>query len=142
MVLCVSDIEALLKLKESFKDAKELDSWNPDTLPCNETNPWTGVICYKDIVYGLRLGDMGLSGSIDIIALQDIGSLRSISFMNNSFTGPIPEFNHLGALKALYLSDNAFSGGIKVDYFLKMESLKKLWMSDNKFIGPIPISLA
>ncbi|KAF9616053.1 hypothetical protein IFM89_028519 [Coptis chinensis] len=62
--------------------------------------------------------------------------------MNNSFTGPIPEFNRLGALKALYLSDNAFSGGIKEDYFLKMESLKKLWMSDNKFTGPIPISLA
>ncbi|GAV61424.1 Pkinase domain-containing protein/LRR_1 domain-containing protein, partial [Cephalotus follicularis] len=68
-------------------------------------------------------------------------ALRTISIINNSFSGPIPEFNRLGALKAIYLSENQFTGEIPSDYFTKMESLKKVFLSDNKFTGNIPSSL-
>lgn len=62
--------------------------------------------------------------------------------MNNSFSGKIPEFNQLTALKSIYLSNNRFSGDIPPDYFARMLSLKKLWLSNNEFSGHIPLSLA
>ncbi|KAF9604755.1 hypothetical protein IFM89_010257 [Coptis chinensis] len=55
----------------------------------------------KEKKYGIRLGDMGLSGSIDIVTLQDIGGLRSISFMNNSFTGDLIVVNEKRGLFGL-----------------------------------------
>ncbi|KAF5743801.1 putative Leucine-rich repeat protein kinase family protein [Tripterygium wilfordii] len=85
---------------------------------------------------------MGLSGKIAVSALIGLRGIRTLSFTNNNFSGRIPEFNRLGALRAIYLSGNQFSGDIPSDFFAKMESLKKLWLSDNKFSGSIPSSLA
>lgn len=62
--------------------------------------------------------------------------------MNNSFSGKIPEFNRLTALRSLYISGNRFSGNIPSDYFATMVSLKKAWLSNNEFSGFIPVSLA
>ncbi|XP_042485979.1 pollen receptor-like kinase 3 [Macadamia integrifolia] len=142
MVFSMPDADALLKLKESFQNADGLDSWSSGSTPCSEENPWTGVVCVKGIITGLRLGRMGLSGKIDIDALSEIPGIRSLSFLNNDFTGPIPEFNRLGALKAIFLSGNRFSGDIPSDFFSTMGSLKKIWLSQNAFTGEIPSSLA
>ncbi|XP_021294463.1 pollen receptor-like kinase 3 [Herrania umbratica] len=141
LTFSVSDSEALLKLKKSFTNASALDSWVPGSAPCNEEGTWNGLLCHKGIVTGLRLEGMGLSGNIDVDALVWIKGLRSFSVINNSFTGTIPEINRLGALKALFLSRNQFSGEIPTEYFAKMESLKKVWLSHNKFTGNIPYSL-
>nr|GMD37149.1 exocyst complex component EXO70A1-like [Ipomoea batatas] len=138
----VSDGEALLKLKKSFNNAAALDSWRAGTEPCDKRHLWIGVICVNDVVTGLRLGGMGLSGKIDVDALSQIHGLRTLTLMHNSFAGSIPEFNHIGALKALYISKNKFSGVIPPDYFAKMRSMKKIWFSDNNFTGAIPSSLA
>lgn len=90
---------------------------------------------------GLRLDGMGLSGEIDVDALEEIGDLRIISLVNNSLAGSIPEFSRLRSLKALFLSGNDFSGEIRSDYFDKMDPLKKISLSENKFTGNIPASL-
>ncbi|KAK0596604.1 hypothetical protein LWI29_017277 [Acer saccharum] len=141
----IPDSEALLNLKNSFvDDADELQSWEPSSAPCKngeQENHWAGVLCYNGLVTGLRLPNMGLSGKIDVNALVEMPGLRTISIMNNSFSGIIPDFNRLGALKAIYISGNQFSGEIPPDYFVKMESLKKVWLSDNNFTGKIPSSL-
>ncbi|EPS65307.1 hypothetical protein M569_09473, partial [Genlisea aurea] len=89
----------------------------------------------------LRLGNMGLSGNINVDALVSLPGLRSVSFMFNGFSGPIPEFNRIGVLKGLYISGNRFSGEIPSDFFAKMVGLKKVWFSGNNFSGPIPSSL-
>ncbi|XWS18795.1 hypothetical protein CRYUN_Cryun32bG0075600 [Craigia yunnanensis] len=141
LTFSVSNSEALLKLKKSFINASALDSWVPGSAPCNEEGPWNGLLCYNGIVTGLRLEGMGLSGNIDVDALVEMKSLRFFSVINNSFTGIIPEIKRLGALKALFLSGNQFSGEIPFDYFAKMGSLKKVGLSYNKFIGYIPFSL-
>ncbi|KAK4837509.1 hypothetical protein QYF36_006043 [Acer negundo] len=141
----IPDSEALLNLKNSFVDeADELQSWEPSSAPCKngeQENHWAGVVCYNGLVTGLRLPNMGLSGKIDVNALVEMPGLRTINIMNNSFSGNFPEFNRLGALKAIYISGNQFSGEIPPDYFVKMESLKKVWLSDNKFMGKFPSSL-
>ncbi|CAH9055872.1 unnamed protein product [Cuscuta epithymum] len=142
VTISVSDEEVLLRVKKSLKNAAALASWKAGTDPCDMKNQWAGVVCSNNIVTGLRLGGMGLSGEIDVQALSQIPGLRTLSLIQNSFSGPIPEFNQIGALKALYISRNQFSGDIPSDFFTKMGSMKKVWLSDNKFTGPIPSSLA
>ncbi|KAG0500355.1 hypothetical protein HPP92_000427 [Vanilla planifolia] len=62
--------------------------------------------------------------------------------MRNDLEGPLPEVGRLGALKAVYLSGNRFSGEIPDATFAGMRSLKKLFLSDNQFTGTIPASIA
>ncbi|KAK1264338.1 putative inactive leucine-rich repeat receptor-like protein kinase [Acorus gramineus] len=139
-----SDASALALFKSSFDHPDSvLPSWSPGSPPCNATGPsWAGVICFQGIVTGLHLGNMGLSGNVDAAVLSRLLGLRVVSLVHNRLAGPIPAFNRLGALKALYLSDNNFSGDIPRDYFAGMSSLKKVWLSGNSFTGGIPLSLA
>ncbi|KAG7636007.1 putative pollen receptor-like kinase 2 RLK-Pelle-LRR-III family [Arabidopsis thaliana] len=135
----VSETETLLKFKNSLVigRANALESWNRRNPPCK----WTGVLCDRGFVWGLRLENLELSGSIDIEALMGLKSLRSLSFINNKFKGLFPEFKKLVALKSLYLSNNQFDLEIPKDAFDGMGWLKKLHLEQNNFIGEIPTSL-
>ncbi|CAL0307887.1 unnamed protein product [Lupinus luteus] len=137
----ISEAEALLSLKNAFSNAEALDTWMAGTSPCSEKDQWEGVACSNGQVIKLRLGDMGLQGKIDADALLELKALRTISFVRNSFNGSIPELSKIGFLKAIYLSENKFSGEIPKDYFQKIRSLKKLWLDGNEFTGQIPSSL-
>ncbi|KAK3022140.1 hypothetical protein RJ639_045279 [Escallonia herrerae] len=137
----VTDSEALLRLKKSFTNTESLEPWKPGAEPCAKGRQWPGLQCDKGTVTGLRLGEMNLSGKVDVDALVLISGLRSISIVNNSFSGPIPEFHRMGALKSIFLSGNRFSDEIPSGFFTKMESLKKVWLSHNRFRGEIPSSL-
>ncbi|GMH18118.1 hypothetical protein Nepgr_019959 [Nepenthes gracilis] len=140
--LSVSDSESLLAVKKAFSNTKSLDSWKPDSEPCKDH--WTGVFCLdgKNIIIRLHLPAAGLSGDIDVNALSQIRSLRTISLINNSFAGPLPPFNKINGLRALYLSGNKFSGEIQPDLFSGLGSLRRLWLSYNNFSGKIPDSLS
>jgi hypothetical protein len=131
--------QPLLALKQSFTHADALSSWLPNSSPCSAK--WFGVICVDGSITGLHLTGLALSGNIDVNALAQLPGLRTISFVNNSFTGPIPQFHTLGALKSLLLTGNQFSGQIPADYFSNLTSLKKLWLSHNQFTGTIPESV-
>ncbi|KAM2063344.1 hypothetical protein ACFX16_026897 [Malus domestica] len=132
--------DALLKLKRSLSPADNpLDNWDPNTSPCNDK--WAGIVCNQDVVTGLHFANMGLSGNIDVDALKDIPTLRTINLMNNKFSGPIPDFHKLGVLKSLFLAGNDFSGEIPEDYFSHLTSLKKIYLNGNNFTGKIPESL-
>uniref|UniRef100_M8BCT5 Putative LRR receptor-like serine/threonine-protein kinase n=1 Tax=Aegilops tauschii TaxID=37682 RepID=M8BCT5_AEGTA len=136
--------DALLKLKSGIKDdAGVLRNWSPGTRPCaGAGSSWAGVICHKGEVTGLQLENMALSGTIDLRPLKGLRGLRSVSFMDNQFTGPMPDVNELPGLRAIFLSGNKFSGEIPADAFDGMSSLKKVALSKNNFSGPIPASLA
>ncbi|CAN8239511.1 unnamed protein product [Cochlearia groenlandica] len=139
----ITESESLLKFKQSLANAEPLESWTQGSEPCGEgTQQWLGVLCNKNTVFGLQIEKMNLSGNLDVVPLIDLPGLRTISVMNNSFSGKIPEFNKLTALKSIYLSGNRFSGNIPSDYFENMVSLKKVWLSDNEFSGLVPLSLA
>nr|XP_043627823.1 pollen receptor-like kinase 3 [Erigeron canadensis] len=84
---------------------------------------------------------MGLQGTPNVAAFAPLEYLESISLQNNSLVGPIPAFNLVPSLKAIYASKNQFTGVIPPDYFQPLGSLKRIWLSDNKFSGPIPKSL-
>ncbi|CAI0418997.1 unnamed protein product [Linum tenue] len=134
--------DALLRLKKSFTNATALISWAPGgSPPCKGKLHWHGVLCSNDMVTGIRLENLGLSGTIDVDALIEIAGLRTLSLGHNSFNGTIPGVNRLSYLKAVYLNGNQFSGEIPPDFFGKMVALKKLWLSDNKFSGLVPPSI-
>ncbi|KAL3586116.1 hypothetical protein D5086_012983 [Populus alba] len=139
LAFSLTENEALLKVKSSFTNAEALDDWDSRSSPC--VKRWAGIICFGGLITGLHLSDFGLSGTIDIEALQQLRALRTLSLKNNSFSGQIPAFNKLGALKLLLLSHNKFSGQIPNDFFSSMTSLKKVWLSNNDFTGNIPVSL-
>jgi hypothetical protein len=139
------EADALLELKSGIKDdTGALGSWAPGTSPCDgDASKWAGVMCNKDVgVHGLQLEKMGLSGKLDLAPLKTLRGLRSLSFMDNEFAGPMPEVKQLGGLRAVFLSGNKFSGTIPADAFAGMGSLKKVVLSKNGFTGPIPASLA
>ncbi|XVE86051.1 hypothetical protein DITRI_Ditri18aG0005300 [Diplodiscus trichospermus] len=140
-----TEAEILLRFKNSFSNADPaLANWNESgTSPCTGDVPnWTGLRCSSGQVFGLKLENMGLMGVIDVDTLTGLQLLRTLSFMNNSFGGPLPEVNKLASLKALYLSYNLFSGEMREDSFAGMNSLQKVYMARNNFSGEIPKSIA
>ncbi|CAL0332112.1 unnamed protein product [Lupinus luteus] len=142
----VSDGEALLKFKNSLKNVVSLSSWDPTINPkppCSGNVPnWVGLLCMNDRVWGLRLENMGLTGNIDVESLGSMPALRTLSLMNNTFAGSLPNINMLTNLKALFLSFNHFSGDIPDDAFSTLQKLRKVYLSNNEFTGKIPSSLA
>ncbi|CAH9130049.1 unnamed protein product [Cuscuta epithymum] len=141
LFLSLEDHEALLQLKESMGNTKSLDgSWKTGTHPCDRNQQWFGIQCHNVTITGLRLNGLGLSGEIRVDALSSLKGLRMIAMANNTFSGPIPGFNKLGALRSIFIHENKFSGEIPPDFFSKMTSLKKVWLSRNKFSGKIPES--
>lgn len=140
----LSDSESLLKFKASLTNASKLDSWrNNPKPPCDGSRAnWVGVLCKKGTVLGLKLENMGLSGTIDVDSLSGFPKLRTLSFMNNNFNGSLPDFNKLSGLRSLYLSNNQFSGDLPKNAFESLVGLKKLYLSENKFTGEIPSSIA
>ena len=115
----ISESEALIKLKRSMTNTEGMEMWGSGKTPCDANRTWVGVSCENGRVSVLALEDMGLSGTIDVDALLELQALRVISFQNNSFSGPIPDFNRLGALKAIFLSRKQFSGEIPSNYCAK-----------------------
>ncbi|OIW14616.1 hypothetical protein TanjilG_32958 [Lupinus angustifolius] len=85
---------------------------------------------------------MELSGTIDIDTLLELPNLISFSVINNDFEGPMPEFKRIASLRALFLTNNKFSGHIPDDGFEGMRRLKKVFLAENGFNGHIPRSLA
>ncbi|KAL6560108.1 actin-regulating kinase prk1 [Orobanche hederae] len=138
-----SESEILLKFKESLENTRALSDWADGKPPCSgDHENWVGVFCEKDRVWGLQLQNMGLEGIIDVDSLAKLPNLRTLSFMNNNFDGPLPNLTRLSALKSIYLSNNQFSGEIPQDLFVGMLSLKKVYLANNKLSGSIPTSLA
>ncbi|KAI4352740.1 hypothetical protein L6164_006961 [Bauhinia variegata] len=136
-----SETELLLKFKESLQDNNKLSSWNESSSPCGEKSHWVGVLCYNGKIWGLKLENMGLKGTVDVYSLKELSNLRTLSFMNNDFEGSWPEFHALIGLKTLYISNNKFSGEIPGETFQGMQWLKKLHLSNNQFTSSIPTSL-
>jgi hypothetical protein len=137
-----TEAAALLRLKASFKDpANALEAWSPSSppAPCNATNPWPGVQCYKGSLIGLRLAHLNLSGAFDFAALANLPGLHAINLKRNNFAGPLPaSLATVRSLRALYLSHNGYTGPVPGDVFANMRWLKKLYLDNNELSGVLP----
>ncbi|CAH8328311.1 unnamed protein product [Eruca vesicaria subsp. sativa] len=143
-----TDADALLKFKSSLVNTTVLDAdgWSSGVPPCTgdtgSDSTWKGVMCENGVVYALRLENMSLSGTLDLQPLVSMHSLESVSFMYNSFEGPMPRgVDGIASLVYLYLAHNKFSGEIDGDLFDGMKDLVKVHLEGNMFSGKIPESL-
>jgi len=132
-----TDGQILLRFRSFLSNNKALNNWVDEANLCN----WVGLLCTNNKFHGLRLENMGLGGKIDVDTLMELPNLVSFSVNNNTFQGPMPEFKKLVSLRALFLSNNKFSGEILDDSFEGMENLKRVFLAENVFIGHIPVSL-
>ncbi|KAF1865168.1 hypothetical protein Lal_00004542 [Lupinus albus] len=131
--------QALVKFKSFLSNADALNKWGDEAISvCS----WVGILCTNQTFYGLRLENMGLSGNINIDTLLELPNLVSFSVINNNFEGPMPEFKRIVSLRALFLTNNKFSGHIPDDGFQGMRRLKRVFLAENGFKGHIPRSLA
>jgi len=134
-----TNAQILMRFKGSLSNGKALTNWGNESSLCN----WTGLLCRANqTFYGLRLEHMGLGGTINVETLFELPTLVSFSVINNTFEGPMPEFKKLVRLRALFLSNNKFSGDIPDDAFEGMRKLKRVFLAENGFTGRIPKSLA
>jgi len=140
----ITDAEILVTFKNSLSTNSLLSNWNVSgNPPCNgSTNNWVGLRCNGDgTIDKLQLENMGLTGTINIDILTQLSKLRTLSFMNNSLEGSMPQVKKIGPLKNLFLSNNSFSGKIAEDAFDGMNSLREVHLAHNEFTGGIPRSL-
>ncbi|XP_039037553.1 pollen receptor-like kinase 4 [Hibiscus syriacus] len=136
------DSEILLEIRDSLANHSSLSNWNASTSPCNgDKANWIGVICSRGKIWGLQFENMGLQGDVNVEILEALPTLRTLSLMNNDFEGAMFDVRKLGALKALYLSNNRFTGEIPDDAFKGMRWLKKVVLANNDFTGKIPSSI-
>ena len=134
----VGDCEVLLAAKETLEGNAELN-WSAKR---NITN-WTGVrLSEVDPirVVQLRLGNMGLSGSIPS-GLSSLSKVTLLNLKENQMVGTIPtEIGTMSELEYLRLSDNQFSGEIPAELG-NLSNLKVLLLRGNQLIGQIPSRL-
>ncbi|KAE8705962.1 hypothetical protein F3Y22_tig00110415pilonHSYRG00255 [Hibiscus syriacus] len=138
----LSDSEILLEFKSSLTNNTALKSWRNDSGPvCNgRRSSWIGVFCENGTVWGLKLENMGLTGTIDAATLSALSRLRTLSFMNNNFNGPIPEFSNLtrnGPAQQAVSIEKRFSGQIPASV-ATLTKLLELKLDGNWFSGRIP----
>ncbi|XP_008801439.2 pollen receptor-like kinase 1 [Phoenix dactylifera] len=144
----LAEADVLLKFKTIITDpGGKLSSWIAGTDPCSDgkgNGKWGGVICSDGNLHGLQLENMGLSGMLNasVGALRKLPDLRTLSFRDNQFSGPMPDVKNSAGMRSIFLSNNKLSGEIPDDAFQGMGSLKKVDLSHNEFSGPIPTSLA
>lgn len=135
--------EPLLQFKDSLKTTDKIKGWDPATPICNgDLANWQGVLCLNNVIWGLKLESLGLTGTPNFDLLEGLPNLRTISLMNNNLEGALPNIKKLRFLKTLYLTNNRFSGTIPDDAFSGLNSIKKVYLGNNRFIGQIPGSLA
>ncbi|XP_010929417.1 pollen receptor-like kinase 1 [Elaeis guineensis] len=145
-----AEADVLLKFKTMITDPKgRLGSWVSGGDPCGDLDgkgkgKWEGVICSDGNLHALQLENMGLSGMLNVSvgALRELPDLRTLSFQDNQFSGPMPDVKNLAGMRGIFLSNNKLSGEIPDDAFQGMGSLKKVDLSHNDFSGSIPTSLA
>jgi hypothetical protein len=134
-----TDAQILMNFKSFLSNADALNNWSNNSI---NVCTWKGLICKDQTLHGLRLENMGLSGTINVDILMNLSTLRSFSVINNNFEGPFPAFNKLVGLRALFLANNKFSGEISDDAFEGLRRLRRVVLAENEFKGHIPSSLA
>ncbi|KAF8110835.1 hypothetical protein N665_0078s0029 [Sinapis alba] len=136
----------LLAISFAVSICADAEGWDSGVPPCTgdkgSDSTWKGVMCDNGVVYALRLENMSLTGTLDLQPLVTMRSLESVSFMNNSFEGPMPRgVDGIVSLVYLYLSRNKFSGEIDGDLFDGMKDVVKVHLEGNMFSGKVPESL-
>ncbi|KAJ4893431.1 Leucine-rich repeat (LRR) family protein [Raphanus sativus] len=130
---------ALLQIKKSFNNPRELSTWNPRTDCCTD---WNGVFCTNGRVTELDILSGNLPGQIPD-QIGDLVQLRHLEITDMPrLSGNIPRtITKLKNLDLLMFRQTNLSGLIP-DYISELKSVTFLDLAFNQFTGPIPGSIS
>lgn len=129
-----SELEALMNLKEGFKNPANLSSWNSKS-PCHG---WLGVACAEGTVVNLTLSGLDFTGGSISASIGDLPNLQHIDLSDNGLIGQIPsEWSNLINLQTLILKGNMLNGSIPIG-LIKAKNLSKIRLEGNELTGNIP----
>ncbi|KAL0743858.1 hypothetical protein Bca4012_085371 [Brassica carinata] len=137
---CVSvEKNALLQIKKSFNNPRDLSTWTPQTDCCTA---WNGVECTNGRVTGLGILSNKFPGQIPD-QIGDLVHLRNLQFINlPHLSGNIPRtITRLKNLDFLMFRQTNLSGSIP-DYISELKNVTFLDLAFNQFTGPIPGSIS
>ncbi|XP_019448478.1 PREDICTED: receptor protein kinase CLAVATA1-like [Lupinus angustifolius] len=137
-----SDMDALLKMKESMKGkgakVEALQDWKFSTSVSAQCS-FSGVKCDQNLrVISLNISFIPLFGSVPA-EIGLLGKLVNLTIAQSNLTGELPkELAKLTSLKILNISHNVFFGHFPGEITLGMTQLEVLDAYDNNFTGPLP----
>ncbi|KAL2988959.1 hypothetical protein AAZX31_11G112400 [Glycine max] len=137
-----SDMDALLKLKESMKGDRAKDDALHDWKFSTSLSAhcfFSGVSCDQELrVVAINVSFVPLFGHVPP-EIGELDKLENLTISQNNLTGELPkELAALTSLKHLNISHNVFSGYFPGKIILPMTELEVLDVYDNNFTGSLP----
>ncbi|KAK7832331.1 mdis1-interacting receptor like kinase 2 [Quercus suber] len=134
-----TEIEALLKWKESLPDQPILKSWVAHTSssassPCK----WRGIACNNEgSITEINLPYAGLRGNLQNLDFSSFPNLLHLDLSVNKLTGTIPtNIGTLSKLQYLDLSTNSFNGSLPLS-LANLTRVYELDVSQNNITGEL-----
>ncbi|KAG0632415.1 hypothetical protein M758_1G326700 [Ceratodon purpureus] len=158
------EINGLIAMYNDFSQNPKLTGWTQNNAnPCGGQN-WLGIVCSGQTVTEIRLGGQNLNGKLSGWYLsQNLKNLRVIDVSgnnltgdmpqqfpstltqmimnNNQFTGSLPQFDNLGALTTINLSNNKLTGNLNPQIFTLLVNAVTFDVSNNQIQGSLPDSV-
>ncbi|KAL0003753.1 hypothetical protein SO802_011314 [Lithocarpus litseifolius] len=134
-----TEIEALLKWKESLPDQQILQSWVAHinataSSPCR----WSGIACNNEgSITEINLAFMGLRGTLQNLDVSSFPNLLRLDLKVNNLTGTIPtNIGTLSKLQYLDLSTNSLNGSLPLS-LANLTQVYELDVSRNNITGEL-----
>ena len=134
-----TEIEALLKWKESLADQPILKSWVAHTnssasSPCK----WRGIACNNEgSITEINLAYAGLRGNLQNLDFSSFPNLLHLDLSVNKLTGTIPtNIGTLSKLQYLDLSTNSLNGSLPLS-LANLTKVYQLDVSQNNITGKL-----
>ncbi|XP_024370400.1 protein STRUBBELIG-RECEPTOR FAMILY 7 [Physcomitrium patens] len=157
------DTTGLISMWYDLKQSQSLTGWTQNASnPCGQQ--WYGVVCDGSSVTEIKIGSRGLNGNFNPSYFQNAfkklrifdasnnniegnipqqfpTSLTQMILNNNKLTGGLPQFDQLGALTVVNLSNNNLTGNMNPNYFNVIVNVETFDVSYNQLEGTLPDSI-
>ena len=134
-------VSAGLTVNHAVRSAGDKDDWTcDDSGPHGDVCNWYGVLCTGNIITGIVLKNMQITGTISSL-IGNLVDLVMIDLTGNEIRETIPRsVGNLQMLEYLYLGSNKLTGSLS-PAIGQAQSLRILSISNNHIAGTVPTTM-